>query len=38
MLQSGKNAEAKTAYQNYLRLDPKGPYAGEIRSVLSSLK
>ena len=30
--------EARTAYQTYLKLAPKGQYAGEVRSILSSLK
>jgi Flp pilus assembly protein TadD len=29
--------EAKSAYQTYLKLAPKGPFAGEIRSILTSL-
>jgi hypothetical protein len=32
------SAEAKTAYQTYLKLSPKGQYAGEIRSILASMK
>jgi hypothetical protein len=31
-------AEARTAYQTYLKLAPKGQYASEVRSILSSLK
>ena len=31
-------SEARTAYQTYLKLAPKGQYAGEVRSILSSLK
>jgi cytochrome c-type biogenesis protein CcmH/NrfG len=30
--------EARTAYEKYLKLSPKGQYAKEIRSILSSLK
>ena len=30
--------EARTAYQTYLKLSPKGQYASEVRSILSSLK
>jgi CheY-like chemotaxis protein len=30
--------EARSAYQSYLKLAPKGEYAGEIRSILSSLR
>ena len=32
------SAEAKTAYQTYLKLAPKGQYASEIRSILASMK
>ena len=35
--QNGKNVEAKKAYETYLKLAPKGQYASEIRSILSSL-
>jgi CheY-like chemotaxis protein len=35
--QSGKNAEAKKAYQSYLRLAPTGEYAAEIRAILPFL-
>jgi CheY-like chemotaxis protein len=35
--QNGKRGEAKKAYETYLKLAPKGQYAGEIRSILSSL-
>ena len=35
--QHGKNSEARKAYEAYLRLAPKGRYASEIRSILSSL-
>jgi CheY-like chemotaxis protein len=31
-------SEARTAYQTYLKLAPKGQYASEVRSILSSLK
>jgi CheY-like chemotaxis protein/Flp pilus assembly protein TadD len=31
-------AEARTAYQTYLKLAPKGQYASEVRSILASLK
>ena len=31
------NAAAKTAYQRYLDLAPKGPYAQDVRSSLKSL-
>jgi Flp pilus assembly protein TadD len=31
------NAEARTAYERYLKLAPKGQYAGEIRSILATL-
>lgn len=30
--------EARTAYERYLKLSPKGEYAGEIRSILASLR
>jgi Flp pilus assembly protein TadD len=31
------NAEARTAYEKYLKLAPKGEYASDVRSVLNSL-
>jgi tetratricopeptide (TPR) repeat protein len=36
--QLGRVSEAKSAYQSYLRLAPKGRYAQEIRSILSTLR
>jgi CheY-like chemotaxis protein len=36
--QMGHLAEAKSAYQSYLKLSPKGAYASEIRSILAGLK
>jgi hypothetical protein len=33
----GKRAEAKAAYQRYLQLAPKGPFADDLRAVLQSL-
>jgi CheY-like chemotaxis protein len=36
--QGNKNAEAKTAYEKYLKLAPKGQYAGDVRSILKTLK
>ena len=36
--QNGKIGEARTAYEKYLKLAPKGQYAREIRSILSSMK
>jgi CheY-like chemotaxis protein/Flp pilus assembly protein TadD len=35
--QNSHNAEARTAYERYLKLAPKGEYAGEIRSILATL-
>jgi CheY-like chemotaxis protein/Flp pilus assembly protein TadD len=35
--QNGKNTEARTAYEKYIKLAPKGRFAGEIRSILSTL-
>jgi len=35
--QKGHNSEARTAYEKYLQLAPKGQFAGEIRSILASL-
>ncbi|MCU1283459.1 MAG: hypothetical protein JWM53_7005, partial [bacterium] len=35
--QKGHNPEARTAYEKYLKLAPKGQFAGEIRSILASL-
>ncbi len=35
--QNGKIPEARKAYETYLRLSPKGEYASEIRSILSTL-
>jgi cytochrome c-type biogenesis protein CcmH/NrfG len=29
--------EARTAYERYLKLSPKGRYAGEIRTILASM-
>jgi len=34
----GKNADARAAYEKYLALAPKGAFAGEIRSVLRTLR
>jgi tetratricopeptide (TPR) repeat protein len=34
---SGHEAAAKTAYQRYLQLSPKGRYAADLRAVLGSL-
>jgi Flp pilus assembly protein TadD len=36
--QKGHNPEARTAYEKYLKLAPKGEFAGEIRSILASLR
>lgn len=33
----GKNAAAKAAYQQYLKLAPKGQYAPDVRSILQSM-
>jgi hypothetical protein len=35
--QKSRNSEARTAYERYLKLAPKGQFAGEIRSILASL-
>lgn len=35
--QLGKNGEARTAYERYLRLAPRGRYASDVRSILESL-
>jgi CheY-like chemotaxis protein len=35
--QKSHNPEARTAYEKYLKLAPKGEYAGEIRSILATL-
>jgi hypothetical protein len=35
--QNGKNGEARTAYQHYVELAPKGRFASEIRSILKTL-
>jgi hypothetical protein len=35
--QKGHNPEARSAYEKYLKLAPKGQFAGEIRSILASL-
>src|SRR5262249_5816321 len=35
--QLGKNGAAKTAYQHYLKLAPKGQYAPDVRSILQSM-
>lgn len=34
---AGHNAAAKAAYKRYLQLAPQGRYAGDLRSVLSTL-
>jgi tetratricopeptide (TPR) repeat protein len=36
--QNNHNGEAKTAYEKYLKLAPKGQYAGDIRAILKTLK
>jgi Flp pilus assembly protein TadD len=36
--QVGKSAEARVAYEKYLKLAPKGEFAGEVRSILGSLR
>jgi hypothetical protein len=36
--QNERNADARTAYQRYLALAPKGQFASEIRSVLRTLR
>jgi hypothetical protein len=35
--QKGHNPEARTAYEKYLKLAPKGQFAGDVRSILVSL-
>ncbi|HXU71933.1 MAG TPA: DUF4388 domain-containing protein [Polyangia bacterium] len=35
--QKGHNPEARTAYEKYLKLAPKGQFAGDVRSILASL-
>ena len=35
--QKGHNPEARTAYEKYLKLAPKGRFAGDIRSILGTL-
>jgi DNA-binding response OmpR family regulator len=35
--QKGHNSEARTAYEKYVKLAPKGRFAGEIRSILATL-
>jgi tetratricopeptide (TPR) repeat protein len=35
--QKSHNSEARTAYEKYLKLAPKGEFAGEIRSILATL-
>ncbi len=35
--QKGHNPEARTAYERYLKLAPKGQFAGDIRAILVSL-
>jgi tetratricopeptide (TPR) repeat protein len=35
--QKAHNAEARAAYERYLKLSPKGQFAGEIRSILATL-
>ncbi len=36
--QGNKNGEARTAYEKYLKLSPKGQYSGDVRSILKTLK
>jgi chemotaxis protein methyltransferase CheR len=36
--QQGHTPEARTAYQTYIKLAPKGEFAGEIRTILSQLR
>ncbi|HEX9105330.1 MAG TPA: CDC27 family protein, partial [Polyangia bacterium] len=36
--QKGHDPEARTAYERYLKLAPKGQFAGEIRSILANLR
>jgi hypothetical protein len=36
--QNDHNAEARNAYEKYLKLSPKGQYANDIRSILKTLK
>jgi CheY-like chemotaxis protein len=36
--QVGKNAEARVAYEKYLKLAPRGEFAGEVRTILGSLR
>jgi hypothetical protein len=36
--QKEHNPEARIAYEKYLKLAPRGQYAGEIRSILASLR
>jgi CheY-like chemotaxis protein len=36
--QNNHNTEARTAYEKYLKLAPKGQYSGDIRSILKTLK
>ena len=38
LIMQRRHPEAKTAYQSYLKLAPKGEFAGEVRSILSSLR
>jgi len=34
----GKNTQAKSAYRRYLKLNPKGRFATDVRSILKTLK
>jgi Tfp pilus assembly protein PilF len=34
----GQNAKAISAYQTYLRLEPKGRFAADVRVILKNLK
>ena len=36
--QNNHNGDARTAYEKYLKLAPKGQYAGDIRAILKTLK
>ena len=35
--QLGKNGDARSAYEHYLRLAPRGRYASDVRHILESL-
>ena len=38
LLNQGKMAEAKPPFLEYLKLDPKGKFAGDVKEMLAMIK